>query len=301
MLINSIRGLFMSIADSIPGISGGTIAYILGFYDEFLLSLNNIISDNQLKRKKAFIFLIQLLSGWIIGMILSVLILSSLFSSHIYFMSSLLIGLTISAIPLILFEEKNTFKTNLKSIIKYCFYFLIGFILVIFVSTTSTSSQSNPIVLTNLDFTLSIKLLLAGMLAISTMILPGISGSSVLVILKLYIPIINAIKMVITFNFDYILPLVIFAIGILIGALTTVKIVKYALNNHRPSTISFIIGLILAAIYSIIMGPTTLEMPKEPLSLSTFNVLGFALGIIIIFLLQKLKHKKEENLKNKSL
>ncbi|MDC7236376.1 MAG: DUF368 domain-containing protein [Sphaerochaetaceae bacterium] len=293
MLINSIRGFIMSIADSLPGISGGTIAYILGFYDEFLLSLNNIISDNQIKRKNAFFFLIQLLSGWVIGMILSVIILSSLFSTHIYFMSSLLIGLTISAIPLILFEERNVFKTNFKSIIKYLFYFFIGFILVIFVSTSSTNTSSNPILLTNLNFNLSIKLILAGMLAISTMILPGISGSSVLVILKLYIPIINAIKMVITFNFDYLFALILFGIGILLGAVTTVKIVKYALNNHRSSTISFIIGLIIAAIYSIIIGPTTLEIPKEPLSLSTFNVTAFALGVFIIFVLQKLKHKKE--------
>lgn len=293
MIINSIRGFIMALADSIPGVSGGTIAYILGFYDEFLLSLNNIISKNTLKRKASFSFLLQLLSGWIIGMILSILILSNLFNTKIYFMCSLLIGLTIASIPIIIKEEKNIFSLNIKNIIKYIFFFILGFSIVIFTSIYSKEANQQTLSLTNLHFSLSIRLILAGMLAISTMILPGISGSSVLVILKLYIPIINALKQLITFNFNYFLPVFLFGIGILIGIITTVKIVKYALTKHRASTVSFILGLIIAAIYSIILGPTTLEIPEAPLSLKTFNIFAFILGISIIFLLQIIKTKKQ--------
>jgi putative membrane protein len=61
MLLNSIRGFFMAIADSIPGISGGTIAYLLGFYDLFIGSISDFIHGNKEKRSKAFIFIIQLL------------------------------------------------------------------------------------------------------------------------------------------------------------------------------------------------------------------------------------------------
>lgn len=293
MIINSVRGFCMALADSIPGVSGGTIAYILGFYDTFLNSLNNIISQNKKEQKEALIFLIQLLTGWVVAMILSIIILSSLFNKYIYFMSSLLIGLTISSVPLILTEEKNIFNMKPISILKYLFYFILGLALVLFISTSSISASSTTVDLTNLDFKLVLRLMVAGMLAISTMILPGISGSSVLVILKLYIPIINGLKQLISFNLDYFLAIFFFGLGILIGAISTVKIVKYALSNHRASTISFIIGLIIAAIYSIILGPTTLEIPQAPLNFTTFNIAGFILGIFIIGSLNRLKKRKE--------
>lgn len=282
----------MALADSIPGVSGGTVAYILGFYDQFLTSLNNVLSKDKLKQREALIFLAQLLSGWVVAMVLSILILSTLFTNKIYFMSSFLIGLTISSIPLIVIEEKSIFEKNVKPIIKYIVFFLIGFFLVIFISTFSASSTNNNTVLTNISFATGIRLLLAGILAISTMILPGISGSSVLVILKLYIPVINALKMIITFNFEYLFAIILFGIGILIGAVTTVKVVKYALLKHRSSTISFIVGLILAAIYSIIIGPTTLEIPQAPLSVETFSLIGFSLGVFIIISLNKFKKNK---------
>ncbi len=297
MIINSIRGFMMALADSIPGVSGGTIAYILGFYDEFLLSLSNIISKNKLKRITSLSFLLQLLSGWVIGMILSVLILSSLFNTKIYFMCSLLIGLTIASIPIIIKEEKDIFTLNIKNIIKYILFFLIGFCIVIFTAIYSKETNQQTISLTNINFILSIRLIIAGMLAISTMILPGISGSSVLVILKLYIPIINALKQLITLNLNYFLPVFLFGIGILLGIITTVKIVKISLTKHRASTVSFIFGLIIAAIYSIILGPTTLEIPEAPLSLKTFNIFAFILGISIILLLQIIKTRKQTKIK----
>ena len=100
-IINFIRGFFMSLADSVPGVSGGTIAFILGFYDDFIGSLNSLISKNSKEDKKqAIFFLIKLGIGWITGMVLSVLILSSIFDSHIYSISSLFTGFIIVAIPL---------------------------------------------------------------------------------------------------------------------------------------------------------------------------------------------------------
>ena len=70
----------MALADSVPGVSGGTIAFILGFYDDFIGSLNSLISKNSTDdKKRSLIFLIKLGIGWIVGMVLSVLILSSIF------------------------------------------------------------------------------------------------------------------------------------------------------------------------------------------------------------------------------
>ena len=62
----------MALADSVPGVSGGTIAFLLGFYDSFINSLNDIMGRDNAKRKKAFFFLIKLGVGWVIGMLLAV-------------------------------------------------------------------------------------------------------------------------------------------------------------------------------------------------------------------------------------
>ena len=76
-IINFIRGFFMALADSVPGVSGGTIAFILGFDDDFINSLNSLISrDNMDNKKNSLIFLFKLGIGWVTGMVLSVLFLS---------------------------------------------------------------------------------------------------------------------------------------------------------------------------------------------------------------------------------
>ena len=90
-IVNVIQGFCMALADSVPGISGGTVAFILGFYEEFINSINTLLSKGQSK-KKAVSFLIKLGIGWAIGMALASIVLSSLFEKHIYSVSSLFIG-----------------------------------------------------------------------------------------------------------------------------------------------------------------------------------------------------------------
>lgn len=295
MFLNGIRGFFMALADSIPGISGGTIAYLLGFYDLFIDSLNNIISNNKKERKKSLSFLIQLGIGWFIGLIISVSLLSSLFTNHIYLMSSFLIGLTLFSIPAIIKEEKLSFNLTHKGIFLNLFFFLLGFFLVILITTYSTKGDTSTYNrLSSLDFKTIIFLFIAGDIAISTMVLPGISGSSLLMILGLYLPIINALKQFFNFNFSLFPILFIFGLGILFGIFTTVKLVKKALQDHRSSTLSLIIGLVLAATYSIAQGPTTLENPTLPLSLETFSFISFILGSVPIFLINYFKKFKNK-------
>ena len=73
-ILNFIRGFCMALADSVPGVSGGTIAFILGFYDNFVNALNNLISSNKIGRIKSFKFLSKIGIGWVTGFILSVLL-----------------------------------------------------------------------------------------------------------------------------------------------------------------------------------------------------------------------------------
>ena len=81
---------------------------------------------------------------------------------------------------------------------------------------------------------------IAALIAICAMVLPGISGSTILLIFGLYVSIISAIKEVLHFNYTYLPILIVFGLGILTGILTTIKLIKKALEKYRPQTIYFI-------------------------------------------------------------
>ena len=127
------------------------------------------------------------------------------------------------------------------------------------------------------------------MLAISAMVLPGISGSTLLLIFGLYVPIISAIKAVMGFDLSYVPILCVFALGIIAGIVTVVRVIKWALDKHRPIMIFLIIGMMLGSFYAIIMGPQTLSTPKPPLSMDSFHILWFLIGGAVIFGLQFMK------------
>ena len=107
---NMMQGACMAIADSVPGVSGGTIAFILGFYDKFIMSLNNLVSGTRSERKDALNFLMKLMAGWVIGFGGSVLLLGSIFESHMYELCSLFLGLSIFALPIVIKEEKENLR-----------------------------------------------------------------------------------------------------------------------------------------------------------------------------------------------
>lgn len=94
-VLNMIRGFFMALADNVPGVSGGTIAFILGFYDEFIGSLYVMTHGDLALKKRASKFLANLGVGWVIGMGSSVNVLASLFTTQIYQLTSLFLGLSI--------------------------------------------------------------------------------------------------------------------------------------------------------------------------------------------------------------
>ena len=99
----------MALADSVPGVSGGTIAFILGFYDDFVNLLNNIILESKIDRINGFKFLAKIGVGWVIGFILSVLFITNIFEKNIYQIICLFLGFIISSIALIIKSEiKNT-------------------------------------------------------------------------------------------------------------------------------------------------------------------------------------------------
>ena len=289
-LINAFWGFCMALADSVPGVSGGTIAFILGFYDKFINSLNDVFYGDFAKKKSALWFLFKLGTGWIVGMSLATLILTSLFESKIYAVSSLFLGFIIFSIPLIIKEEKDNIKGHYKNII----FAIIGILVVSLITYFNPMTGGTSVNIADLSFGLIFYLLVAGMIAISAMVLPGISGSTLLLIFGLYIPIINGIKEFLHLNFTYVPALFCFGIGVLLGIALVIKLIKLALDKHRSATVYLIIGLMIGSLYAIVMGPTTLEVPKDALSFDTFNILYFIIGGIIIIGLDKIKEYLEK-------
>ena len=278
----------MALADSIPGVSGGTIAFILGFYDDFVNSLNNLIANNKINRINSLKFLSKIGLGWVLGFILSVLFITNIFEKNIYEISSLFLGFIISSIPLIVKSEMKTLVNNKK----YIIFLIIGIIIVVamtYFNPVTSSGRSFSIKYDNLNIIFIAYIFISGMIAISAMVLPGISGSTILLIFGLYAPILNGVKGILKLNFEYLLGVVIFGCGILLGILLTVRVVRYLLKNFRSQTIYCIIGLMIGSIYSVIMGPTSLEVPKAPMSIQSFSIVFFIIGCILVPALEKLK------------
>lgn len=294
LIINFINGFCMALADSVPGVSGGTVAFILGFYDDFITSLDDIFRGTWEAKKKAAIYLIKILIGWTVGFLLAASILADLFNTKIYEMSSLFLGFIIFAIPLVIKEEKSVLHGKYKNII----FAILGMALVVAITIASTNSSIN-INLQEMNIGTIIYVFVVAMIAISAMILPGISGSTMLLIFGIYIPIMNKIKSFMHFDFSAIPSLVIFGLGIIFGIMVFAKVARKCLEKHRSETVYAILGLMLGSIYSIFIGPTTLTEPQPNMNFSSFNILFFIIGGVIIIGLESLKRILNKNNFNK--
>lgn len=155
---------------------------------------------------------------------------------------------------MIIKEEKENVKGKYKNLI----FTLIGIIIVSAIKyfNPQTGSGAN-IDITSPNIGLLIYVFIAGMIAISAMILPGISGSTLLLIFGLYMPIITGIKETLHFNLSYIPVLFVFGLGIIAGIALIIKAVKKALEKYRSQTIYLIIGLMIGSIYAIIIRKQT--------------------------------------------
>ena len=197
---------------------------------------------------------------------------------------------------MIIKQEKDSIIGQYKNII----FTIIGITIVALITYFNPAAGSEGglnLSVSGLSIGLGIFVFVAGMIAISAMVLPGISGSTLLLIFGLYTGIINAVKEFLTFNFEYFPILVIFGLGVLTGIVSTIKIIKIELKRHRSQTIYLILGLMIGSLYAVFMGPTTLEVAKPAMNLSTFNFVYFIIGGAILLGLEKGKELLEKKAK----
>ena len=287
-MLKFLGGFLMAMADSVPGVSGGTILFLLGLYDKFISSLSNLITGTKEERMDAIKFLIRLGIGWVCGFVSAVLVITSLFESHIYQVSSVFLGFIIFSIPLVIKQEMEVVKGKYLNLI----YTALGMVVVIAITLLNPSGGAESAGVT-LTFGSGVYVFVVGMIAISALVLPGISGSTLLLIFGLYMPVMSAVKGVLHFDFSNLPLCIVFGLGVIAGILLVIKLVDYMLKHHRSQTIYAIIGLMIGSLYSIVQGPTTLDVPKAAMTLDTFHILFFLLGGVIIIGLQLLQSKKD--------
>lgn len=271
----------MALADSVPGVSGGTIAFLLGFYDRFISSLDDLLRGRRAERMKALKFLIQLGVGWAAGMGSAIIVLTRVFESHIYAISSLFIGFILFAIPLVIQEERETLKGRWKWLI----FTLIGIAFVVAISSFSPAGGG-----AEQGTGMLLYVFLGGIAAISAMVLPGISGSTLLLIMGLYLPVITSVRAVMGFDFSALPTVIAFVLGVCSGVVLIIRLLRFLMEHYRPQMIFLIVGLMLGSLYSVVLGPTTLEEPLPAMTPATFRPLFFLLGGAVILGLQALKH-----------
>lgn len=242
----ALKGVGMGAADVVPGVSGGTIAFIVGIYDELIDSIKSING----KSLKLFFtgkwaefwkmingnFLLSIVLGIAISVFSLAKMITWLLTDHPIMVWSFFFGLVLASTW---FVGKDIKEWNLKTIPA----FIIG-VGVAYYITVATPAETS----TNLLF-----IFLCGAIAICAMILPGISGSFILVLLGKYFYIMEAVK-----TLDVVV-LLVFLAGACIGITTFSRILSYALKHFRNITLAVLTGFMLGSLNKVWPWKRTLE------------------------------------------
>ena len=266
-----IKGFFVGIANIIPGVSGGTLAITLGIYEELIEAISHFFR----KLKSNIKFLIPIGIGAFTAIVIGSRIIE--ISLEKYTLPTLLFftGLILGGMPMLFGKIKKNIKPS------YALIFLATFALVIGIMFLKTG---NNVVLVDLNAWGYFKLFLVGMIAAATMIIPGISGSFMLMVMGYYEPIINAINEFTSFNnlwnnFWILMP---FGIGVLLGVIIIAKIIEFLFQKFEVPTYFGIIGFVLASLIGIFTSAGNLVFTP------TFIIVGIILMVLGFVIAYKL-------------
>ncbi|HIF9429126.1 TPA: DUF368 domain-containing protein [Photobacterium damselae] len=296
-LITFLKGMAMGAADVVPGVSGGTIAFITGIYDTLLESIRRInpklisvLKEKGLKGAFEHVngaFLIALFAGILTSIFTLARFITWMLHTHPIPLWSFFFGLIIVSVIHMLKQVDRWALTRFIAVILGA-AFAYGITVV------------NPV---SMDPT-PVNIVIAGAIAICAMILPGISGSFILLLLGMYAPILGAAK-----SMD-VVTLGLFAMGCVVGLLTFSHVLSWILRNYRDIALTFLTGLMIGTLGKIWPWKETLtwrinshgeQVPLVEQNLSPFNfehvtgqpaLLGYAivamiLGIAIVWGLEK--------------
>lgn len=285
-MLSAFHGLCMALADSVPGVSGGTIAFILGFYDDLLRALQGLFNGKGPVRRQSLRALLRFGIGWGVGMAACILALAELFELHVYFMCSLFLGLSAAAFPLVARAERGA----LRNTARYAPLALLGAALVVGL----TLLREDAAVSLRVDFSELrvwplLYLFVSGAIAVSAMILPGdlrvdaasdrgrLSACDARAASAAAARFFRASRHSGAWDWRS---------G---GAALAARAIRAALRRFRSQMVWLILGLMAGSLYAIVMGPAGLQTPQTPVSLQTFSLPGFLMGAAVLLLLELLR------------
>ena len=274
-----IKGFIMGIANITPGVSGGTLALTLGIYEDFIGAISHFFRNI----KKHVNFLLPIFVGILLSVITMSNVISTCFDQYPIPTTLFFMGLVIGGIPMLLKRVKNTKEKKQVSsyviaLITFSIVMIMAFSEQIFGSGLGNVSFSNMAVF---DYVI---LFFVGLIAAATMVIPGVSGSLVLMLLGYYLPIIGVLKELTKFENlgPNLLVAFVFGVGVLVGIVAISKVIEYLLEKFEAKTFFGVIGFILASIIAIPVsvyhevGAIVFSVPQGIL-----GVLFLAIGIIV--------------------
>ena len=269
-IANILRGMVIGIANVIPGVSGGAMMVSMGIYDKLILVLTHFIK----RMKEAVALLVPIL----VGMLLSIAIFAKIFSEILFPRFPLqtnlfFIGLILGGLPVIYGKVRgNTIR------IPQIIAFLLFFVMVVGFACVGEGGGSSA----DISFSAGnvVRLFGVGIIAAATMVIPGVSGSMIMMILGYYNTIIdtindfiNALKAFdIAAMLDTFVVLVPFGIGVLAGIVAVAKLIEFMLKKYPLVTYWAIIGLIAASPFAILL----------MMEIVTVGVVEIATGIVLL-------------------
>lgn len=239
-----LKGGIIGIANIIPGVSGGTMAVVLGIYEKLIEALGNFFTDKT-RRKEYFLFLLKIGMGAGMTILLFSWVMDYLLTNYRVYTYVFFIGLILGSIPSI-YKSHSDMKLNFISI--FTFLMAVALILGLFFFAPEETANIDQGAVHQWSVQKGLILIICGILSGGSMIMPGISGSFILVLLGQYHYIIRSLK-----NLS-VLPLFFLGIGIGIGIWTFAKIIDYLLKRYPKETFYFILGLVIASLIPIFPG-----------------------------------------------
>lgn len=263
-----LKGLIVGVANIIPGVSGGTMAVVIGIYDKLI----GAVSDLRKDFKNSVIYLFPIGVGALLGIVLFSHLIEFLLRDFTMPTNIFFLGLILGSIPMI-FKRATQKRFEKVSILP----FLVCFAVMMLMTFFQNVSDEGSALITTLTAGTAIRLVLSATVAAACMIMPGISGSMVMVLLGVYTSVLTAIS---SMNIPVLIPV---AIGVLAGILLGAKVIHLCLRRYEQQTYFAILGLIAGSIL-----PICLNAGYTPGFQTVLSVITLVAGTAIAFWMGKM-------------
>lgn len=276
--MDMIKGAFIGIANVIPGVSGGTMAVSLGIYDKLIFSISNLLKD----WKKSLAALLPIIIGCGIGIGGFTFAIEFLLSKYTFVTCMTFVGLILGGIPVLVKSLRKDLHESGSSIgISGVFAFLVLFAVAVFLPMMNSDTEVLKTFTPNAGTIIS--LFFVGIIASATMVVPGVSGSLVMMILGYYYGIIEAVKSFLEAVkaldmagiWNGCLLLVPFGIGVLLGIFLIARLITFLFERYGVQTYCAILGLIAASPFAIFYNTGLFTQ------LSSLNAGSVLIGIVL--------------------